>query len=850
LDQSNTPDRTDHMTPAGRDTLPDGTSAPVDELPAAPPPPAGGISSINIFIYLMLLGIVVIVYRNAGGFEGVLQLFMVVVGLGFLIFIHELGHFLAAKWCDVHVQTFSIGFGPALPGCSFTRGETTYKIAAIPLGGYVNMVGEGPEADEDENYPRSFKNKSVWQRMVIISAGVIMNLIFGAIAFVIVYRFHGERQIPAVVYSVEPGSPAWKGGVRSGWKVVQIGHKKGPWFHDLQRMVMLSSAGQTIPFTFEAVGDTPPPPTTPILLEPLRDNNNQVPAIGVVPVTSTKLVPIQAKRERSIPVRYDSPAASARVLALERTEVPVAIVDAETGKAAPLPRGARAWVKLCEHLRQTSDPFTLRVQDGKGKTKDVTVPAEGFEFGDSIVGATDPKTPDQPFNVTPLPLDPSQPAEEGVADPFAYRKRMKELAGKPLVLRVQRAETQKGESAPVVTILVPPAFHRTLGVRMKMGKVAALREGGPAAKVTPAKDQVEPGDVIVGATLVMANKGEKKEEKLTADALGPVRLPFELRQRVQAGPPGATWQVKLTVHRTVANIAQTPVPLGAIPWDSTWSDSSEVPVGRAAPMSIPELGIAYWVESMVADVKKGSPADRAGLKRGDVITQMRFREGKKTPDDWEWGHWLDKMFSERGKEKPHDQWAHFFHGMQFQDFPDVQVKVQRGNKLIDDAFEMKAEPDTTWPLAERGLLLLQDTRVRRTNSFVEALVFGLNRSWQFIEDIYLNLTRLLSGRISPKTLGGPVTIARAAFSIAGEDWFTFLLYLGIISVNLAVVNFLPIPVLDGGHMVFLVYELVAGRPPSEKVRIAATYAGLLVILLLMVFVLALDLKRIWPWLPW
>ena len=90
----------------------------------------------------------------------------VVLGLGFVIFIHELGHFLAAKWCDVHVQTFSIGFGPALPGCSFQRGETTYKIAVLPLGGYVNMVGEGAEADEDEDYPRSFKNKTVGQRML------------------------------------------------------------------------------------------------------------------------------------------------------------------------------------------------------------------------------------------------------------------------------------------------------------------------------------------------------------------------------------------------------------------------------------------------------------------------------------------------------------------------------------------------------------------------------------------------------------------------------------------------------------------------------------------------------------
>src|SRR5205085_7833771 len=122
------------------------------------------------------------------GFDGIFRAGLVVLGLGFVIFIHELGHFATAKWCDVHVQTFSIGFGPALPGCSWQRGETTYKIAILPLGGYVQMVGEGPEADEEEDYPRSFKNKTVGQRMLIISAGVIMNLLFGALAIIVVYR--------------------------------------------------------------------------------------------------------------------------------------------------------------------------------------------------------------------------------------------------------------------------------------------------------------------------------------------------------------------------------------------------------------------------------------------------------------------------------------------------------------------------------------------------------------------------------------------------------------------------------------------------------------------------------------
>ena len=86
--------------------------------------------------------------------------------------------------------------------------------------------------------------------------------------------------------------------------------------------------------------------------------------------------------------------------------------------------------------------------------------------------------------------------------------------------------------------------------------------------------------------------------------------------------------------------------------------------------------------------------------------------------------------------------------------------------------------------------------------------------------------------------------ATVSYRIAGEDFWQFLLFLGMISVNLAVVNFLPIPVLDGGHMVFLILEKILGRPVPEKIFAIATYMGLALILALMVFVINLDVRRL------
>mgnify|MGYP001582173220 CR=1 FL=1 len=85
--------------------------------------------------------------------EGIWAICKALIGLSFVIFFHELGHFVAAKWCDVNVSTFSIGFGPAVPGCWFQRGETTYKLSLLPLGGYVQMLGQvdGDEASDHTN---------------------------------------------------------------------------------------------------------------------------------------------------------------------------------------------------------------------------------------------------------------------------------------------------------------------------------------------------------------------------------------------------------------------------------------------------------------------------------------------------------------------------------------------------------------------------------------------------------------------------------------------------------------------------------------------------------------------------
>ncbi len=146
-----------------------------------------------------------------------------IVVLAVLIFVHELGHFLVALWCRVKVLTFAIGFGPTI--FAFTRGETEYALKAIPLGGYVRMFGE--EDDDQmsaEEKRRTFSGKAVWQRMAIVFAGPLFNLITAALIFIGVFMW-GVNVPTAQIGEVVAESAAAEAGMMADDTIVAIDGK-------------------------------------------------------------------------------------------------------------------------------------------------------------------------------------------------------------------------------------------------------------------------------------------------------------------------------------------------------------------------------------------------------------------------------------------------------------------------------------------------------------------------------------------------------------------------------------------------------------------------------------------------
>ena len=150
-----------------------------------------------------------------------------VVVLGILVFVHEFGHFVVAKWFGIGAPVFSLGFGPRLWG--FTRNGTDYRIAAVPLGGYVRLAGD--EADEHRTGAADeFLSRPRWQRFLVYVAGATFNLVLAIAVMTAVYRIWGKDEVkplttPPMIASIDAGSPAEAAGFKVGDKVVSIAGK-------------------------------------------------------------------------------------------------------------------------------------------------------------------------------------------------------------------------------------------------------------------------------------------------------------------------------------------------------------------------------------------------------------------------------------------------------------------------------------------------------------------------------------------------------------------------------------------------------------------------------------------------
>ena len=661
-----------------------------------------------------------------------LVILQVAIGLGFVIFVHELGHFLVAKACGVKCEKFYIGFD--INGWSlgkFTWGETEYGIGILPLGGYVKMLGQDdnpaaaareaqrakeiiesgdlppePTADPHPAWdPRSYPAQTVPERMAIISAGVIMNVIFAVLLAAWAFGL-GVQELTCEVSSVRPGGAAWRAGLRTGDEIIAIGSKTEPVFTDLQKGVTLGDPVKGIDFTVRRPSDDSERTVT---LHP--DTDLGIPTVGV---TSPFSVTLPDNLEPGLP-------------------------------------GAAARAK----------------------------PA--FEAGDTIRAVDD------------VPIS-------------SYADLIASLSGK-VDTDVSVSVTRQGND---VSIVVPAQPRHETGLVMLAGPIASVQADSPAAAA----------DLKVGDRIVSID-GEKLENPLTIDDVlkkraGETVLLGVLRSDADHNASGELVSEKIEVT----------------PRKVTWIEQARWP---QSPVAVSTLGIAFNVGSEIMEVVPGSPAALGGIKAGELVTRARFAKNDEPIDEEDPGVEL----SEESQSWP-------FVMAMLQQAPKgtrLQLTVQSSDGLARDV-ELKPIESTTGFVLDRGLVFRPVYRLVKASSVGAAISKGFTKTGEDLSMVYRFLQKITSNQISPRLLGGPIEIAKQAGKSAEEGLGRLLLFLTMLSANLAVINFLPIPVLDGGHMVFLMYEFVRGKPPSENVVAALSYVGLILLLSLMLFVFGLDLGLI------
>lgn len=185
---------------------------------------------------------------------------------GALVFFHELGHFTIAKLCDVYVERFAIGFGPAIFKKRY--GETEYAICAFPLGGYVKMKGEELPTEEDEDKsidPRSFAAKNVWKRIAIVIMGPTSNFILPVIVFGIIFMV-GSPTPSTMIGSIAPDSPAAQVGLLPGDRIEKVNGKSVFTWNQLTKEIQ--SHGQKAEFAVQRAGKT-----FPVMIEPKLEDD-------------------------------------------------------------------------------------------------------------------------------------------------------------------------------------------------------------------------------------------------------------------------------------------------------------------------------------------------------------------------------------------------------------------------------------------------------------------------------------------------------------------------------------------------------------------------------------------------
>ncbi len=680
---------------------------------------------------------------------------IVIFAFSILIFIHELGHYCAALLVGVRPERFFVGFDIYGLCISKEYKGCVYGIGLLPLGGYCKLTGQSDDPREQKhNASKGYKNydynaKPLWARALIISAGVIMNLIFGFI--LLMYGFmQGVPTSPSVAGIVVENTPAANADIKSGDIILAINGEKMPNFGKVKETLVMNP-GETFDLTLERNGKN----------IHRRVMGNQGPEglnqIGLMPAFSTTIsgvnteLPFEKKyftdtiQENDIITSINGEPINSEIT--EGYKV-LDAVNSNVGKNIDLTirRNDKELNLSLPVLGAGSYDIGYRVAIGvNGVIENSPAERAGLEAGDSIISIE--------VDGKDVPL----------INASSFIKAVTSQAFLPVKVEYLR----DGKS---LTSTIKPVF---MGWNEEISQnedslLGVGVDGNIVTKILVEDSPLKSGDKITAINGKILDKNKEIREQVALACTAPVIINTTRQQGISITPA-----ISLDTATAQIGISMEPLP-------------------------------------KVLKVIKGSEASKF-LTPGSAVNMILL-----SPDlESTAVTWFDRNSKE---QKPH---------------------------IFKTPKEMLNNPQTADISGYLPFGLNMSKVIHPVDSYYEAAVLATDKTIDMSLTIYKLLHKLIVNDISTQAISGPIGILRIMKNTAeGSDGFMRIIsLLALLSINLAVVNLLPFPVLDGGHLVFIIYEWITRRPPSEKFRIAAQYFGAICLFSLMIYVTLNDVIK-------
>ncbi|MCB9893158.1 MAG: site-2 protease family protein [Planctomycetes bacterium] len=667
----------------------------------------------------------------------IIYILQVLIGFGFVIAIHEAGHFFAAKRVGITCPAFSIGFPFPVPTKKGWKAYnmfrykwrgTEYRLGWIPFGGYVTMHGqsdspgqlEGPKEGDEGDY----RNKSYFQKTQVLLGGVTMNAITAVIGFILAFQL-GVTFIEPTVGMVDQSSQAWVDNeIQVGDRVLKVNGREVVDFEDVV-YAGIFDGGDSIDLLIE------------------RDEGGK---------KVQKNVAITLDEDPTFGIKLPAIKAKHRVIL---TEEEAARFPESLGDDRP---------QEGDEIVKVNGREVRNAQDAQGF---IEVSRGSIELTMQRGFEEDARQ----WNVS------YTPRRKFYTDGSAYTAGVSTLPA-PYVDKIR-----KGGAADRAGLKSGDHF---IGVRAPNGEMTKLNSFGDLTRMV---------DATNGAplTVVVERNGNQLDLQVTPE-------PRESR-------PGR-YQLGVTV---------SPLPIQ----DLSKSEQSK--------------RIEEFATSVTAyGVRPGSAAEAAGLRPGDEILGVKVNgESKLNPET--------KTFDRMAMQ------IALLGAAQVDGPAEITYEVKRGDETKSITVKTDDEGPDSGAVMSIGAAEQRSAPV--TYGLVKSVQMGFYHSKKVGYKIIMTLAALFTGRVKVWHLGGPVVIAKRSYSLAQWGIGTLIFFLAFISVNLAIVNLLPLPVLDGGQWLVVTIEAVRGKPLPERAMHWVSLASFIFVVGLMLFVLANDIITV-VWRKW